>query len=246
MVIRRERLPSRKADIGNQERTKLNADTINNITQTVALILAGGWGVYTFIYQERIAPALALPTLSVNSTLEKAGRHGNMTAIRCSVTRTNVGQSSVRLLGLTYNVSGIKEHFLKGTAVNPGFTSDLGNAATVNRARYQLEPARKEIILQNGTLFAGAHEGGSPSDLNPEEAVTRDMMLYADRARFDRVRLHVTLVYSRLGDSPTPLVLETNSEGQLEARLAPVCKNQKPPCPTVYTTDFTTELSLWE
>lgn len=239
-------MTTRKRAPDNLNRARLEADTINNITQTVALILAGAWGVYTFIYQERIAPALAPPTLSVTSVLEKAGRHGDLTAIRCAVTRTNVGQSSVRILGLTYNVSGIKEQFLRGSAVNPGFASAVGEAATVNRARYQLEPEREEIILQNGTLFAGAHEGGSPSDLNPEEAVTRDMVLYADRARFDRVRLHVTLVYARLDDPPTPLILATDSHGLLEAKVAPLCRDQKPPCTAVYTTDFSTDLSLWD
>ena len=239
-------MTSRKRASDNLKRAGLDADTINNITQTVALILAGAWGVYTFIYQERIAPALAPPTLSVTSVLEKAGRHGDLTAIRCAVTRTNVGQSSVRIMGLTYNVSGIKEQFLTGSATNPGFTSALGDAHSVNRARYQLEPERQEIILQNGTLFAGAHEGGSPSDLNPEEAVTRNMVLYADRARFDRVRLHVSLAYARLDDPPTPLVLQTDAQGLLEAKPAPVCQNRKLPCTEIYTTDFTTELSLWD
>jgi hypothetical protein len=208
--------------------------------------LAGAWGVYTFIYQERIAPSLAPPTLSVTSVLEKAGRHGDLTAIRCAVTRTNVGQSSVRILGLTYNVSGIKEQFLTGSGVNPGFASAVGDASFVNRARYQLEPARQEIILHNGTLFAGAHEGASSSDLNPEESVTRDMVLYADRSRFDRVRLHVSLVYGRLDDPPTPLMLETSPQGQVEAKLAPPCRDNKSVCSAVFTTDFTTELSLWE
>jgi hypothetical protein len=39
------------------ERARLDADTINNITQTVALLAVGAWAVYTFIYQEMIAPA---------------------------------------------------------------------------------------------------------------------------------------------------------------------------------------------
>jgi hypothetical protein len=183
-------------DNENPGRARLGADTVNNITQTVALILAGAWGVYTFVYQEPIAPALAPPTLSVSSLLEKAGRHDDQIAIRCAVNRANVGKSSVRVLGLTYNLTGIKEHFLKGTAANPGFSMPSSNASQVIRNRYQLEPALEEIILQNGILFAGAHTDGSPSDLNPEKAVTRDMILYADRSRFDRVRMQVSLVYA--------------------------------------------------
>ena len=239
-------MASRNRDNEKPGRAGLGADTINNITQTVALILAGAWGVYTFVYQEQIAPALAPPTLSVSSLLEKAGRHDDQSAIRCAVTRTNVGKSSVRVLGLTYNLTGIKEHFLKGSAANPGFSMPSGNASQVIRTRHQLEPALEEIILQNGILFAGAHTDGSPSDLNPEEAVTRDMILYADRSRFDRVRLQVSLVYARLDDPPTPLSLEINNQGLLQASVAPECHTQKPACTEVYTTDFTTELSLWD
>jgi len=48
-----------KRDNENLDRTWLGAETVNSITQTLALILAGALGVYTFVYQERIAPALA-------------------------------------------------------------------------------------------------------------------------------------------------------------------------------------------
>ena len=239
-------MASRDHDNKNWGLARLSADTVNNITQTVALIMAGAWGVYTFVYQEQIAPTLAPPTLLVSSSLEKVGRHDDQTAIRCAVTRTNVGKSSVRVLGLTYNLTGIREHFLTGAAANPGFSLPLGDASKVMRTRYQLEPANQEIILQNGILFAGAHIDGSPSDLNPEEAVTRDMILYADRSRFDRVRLKVSLVYERLDDLPTPLRLEINNEGLLKATITPECHNRKPACAEVYTTDFATELSLWD
>lgn len=227
-------------------RTRLDANTVNHLTQTIALLAAGAWAVYTFVYQQQIAPAMAPPTLSVSSVLEKAGRHGDMTAIRCAVTRTNVGQSGVRVLGLTYNLSGIKERFLSGASENPGYANPLDDTGAVRRARYQLDPERQEIILQNGTLFAGAHPNGHPSELNPEESVTREMVLYADSGRFDRVRLQVNLVYARLDQPAPPLVLERGTEGLLEAHAAPSCRNRKPACTAIFTTDFTTELSLWD
>lgn len=228
------------------ERARLDADTINNITQTVALLAAGAWAVYTFIYQEMIAPAHAPPSLSVSSVLEKAGHQGNMTALRCSVTRANVGQSSVRVLGLTYNLIGIKEHFLKDDANPPILDSTGAESGQIYRTRYQGAPERQEIILQSGILFAGAHPQGNPSELNPEEKVTRDMVFYADRTRFDRVRLHVSLVFGKQDDPATPLVLETTHDGMLEAHPTPACRIANHPCSEIYSTDFNTELSLWE
>jgi hypothetical protein len=72
------------------------------------------------------------------------------------------------------------------------------------------------------------------------------MVLYADRARFDRVRLQVTLIYARLDDPPTPLSFETDERGLLQAKIAPSCQTQMPACTAVYTTDFATEMSLWD
>lgn len=245
--FRRKPLSSQKPrKLDAHEKVRLDADTLNNITQTVALLAAGAWAVYTFIYQEMIAPAQAPPSLSVSSVLEKAGHQGDMTALRCSVTRANVGQSSVRVLGLTYNLVGIKERFLTHDAFDPAFETAAKESRQIYKTRYQGSPERQEIILRSGLLFAGAHPQGDPSELNPAEKVTRDMVFYADRARFDRVRLHVSLAFGRLDDPATPLVLETTPDGMLEAHPAPVCRAAKTPCAEVFTTDFNTELSLWE
>ena len=53
---------------------KFSTEALNNMVQTLAIIMAGAWGVYTFVYQAKIAPGLEPPTISVSSTLEKAGQ----------------------------------------------------------------------------------------------------------------------------------------------------------------------------
>ena len=69
-----------------------NTEALNNVVQTIALLAAGIWGVYNFVYQAKVVPSLAPPTLAVTCTVEKAGQRGNLTAIRSTVTRANVGQ----------------------------------------------------------------------------------------------------------------------------------------------------------
>src|SRR3954447_23597800 len=91
--------------------SKFSLETLNSAVQTLAIVLAGVWGVYTFIYEAKIAPGLAPPSMSVTSTLERVGQRGNLVAIRSTVTRTNVGQAEVRVLGLTYNVVGVRTRF---------------------------------------------------------------------------------------------------------------------------------------
>src|SRR3712207_7885051 len=94
---------------------RFGMETLNSAVQTLAIVLAGAWGVYTFVYEAKIAPGLAPPSVSVTSTLERVGQRGDLVAIRSTVTRTNVGQTEVRVLGLTYNVVGVDR---KSTRLN--------------------------------------------------------------------------------------------------------------------------------
>ena len=88
--------------------SKFSLEALNSGVQTLAIVLAGAWGVYTFVYEAKIAPGLAPPSVSVTSALERVGQRDGVVAIRSTVTRTNVGQAEVRVLGLTYNVVGVK------------------------------------------------------------------------------------------------------------------------------------------
>lgn len=227
-------------------RKNFNAETLNSIVQTLAIIIAGVWGVYTFIYQAKIAPNLRPPTLSVTSTLEKAGQKGNLIALRSTVTRHNVGQTSVRILGFTYNIVGVKTRFAAGGEPNPSFGQDISQSSTISATRYYDDQQRHEVIIRHGKLFEGATTlPSSPSSLNPGEQVSRDMIFYADNTQFDSIRFQVRLWYSKESDPPAPLVFEIDSHGQLSAVPGPSCKDAPDKCAAVNTTDFATELSLW-
>jgi hypothetical protein len=135
--------------------SKFSMETLNSAVQTLAIVLAGAWGVYTFIYEARIKPGLAPPSVSVTSALEKVGQRGDLVAIRSTVTRTNVGQTGVRVLGLTYNVVGVKMRFVEAPAADP-MPGDLSGSGAIAEARYYDEPEGGEVILRQGILFEGA------------------------------------------------------------------------------------------
>ena len=125
--------------------SKFSMETLNSAVQTLAIVLAGAWGVYTFIYEARIKPGLAPPSVSVTSTLEKVGQRGDLVAIRSTVTRTNVGRTEVRVLGLTYNIVGVRMRFAEAPAPRavPG---DLSGSSTITEARDYDEPDSGEVV----------------------------------------------------------------------------------------------------
>ena len=222
----------------------LSMETISSAVQTLAIVLAGGWGVYTFIYEAKIAPGLAPPSVSVTSTLERVGQRGDLVAIRSTVTRTNVGKTEVRVLGLTYNVLGVRIRFGAGTGA---LAQGLPASGTVAQARDYAESGGGALILRHGVLFEGATAlPAEPSILNPGEAVSRDLVFYADPTQFDSLRFLVELSYAKMSEPPVPLAFETAPDGRLAAVPGPACRTAPARCQALVTTDFGTEFSLWQ
>jgi hypothetical protein len=210
----------------------------------LAIIGAGAWGVYTFIYEARIKPSLEPPAVSVTTRLEKAGERDNRFAIRSTVTRKNVGQTGVRVLGLVYNVIGVRARFNDSpTEITRGERERSGR---VTAARDYTLDEPGTVILHQGRLFSGAGgDDAEPSDLNPGEAVSRDLIFYVDRTKYDFLRFEVGLAYTKDGDLPVGLRFEVNMKGVLTLKPNTDCLAETTRCERLKTTDFGTELSLW-
>ena len=224
-----------------------SAETINSAVQTLAILGAGAWAVYTFVYEAKIKPGLEPPSVSVTSSLERAGTRGDLVAIRSTVTRKNVGQTGVRVLALTYNVIGIRTDFAgRANSTSSAFgDANLARSSSVDVARDYVQGAG-EVILRHGTLFQGATDQPSaPSELNPGEAVSRDLVFYVDRTRFDSVRFQVSLSYAKLSDPGLPLTFEVDHAGLIRAATGQTCRAEPERCRALTVTDFATEASLW-
>jgi hypothetical protein len=225
--------------------SKFTMETVSSAVQTLAIVLAGIWGVYTFVYEAKIAPGLAPPSMSVTSTLERVGQRGTLVAIRSTVTRTNVGQAEVRVLGLTYNVLGVRTRFGEASAPS-AMPEQLPRSSTIAQARYYDEPEGGEVILRHGVLFEGATVLPSErSGLNPSEAVSRDLIFYADTTKFDSIRFQVEVSYAKMSEPPVPLVFEVRHDGRIAAVPSTDCQADPSRCRTLVTTGFGTEFSLW-
>lgn len=124
---------SQEAEPGPTASKRFGMEALNSAVQTLAIVLAGAWAVYTFVYEAKIAPGLAPPSLSVTTKLERVGERDGVVAIRSTVTRTNVGQAEVRVLGLTYNVMGVKVRFGEAAAEAVAVPGELPASSTVDR-----------------------------------------------------------------------------------------------------------------
>ena len=224
---------------------RLNPEAVNAITQTVALIGAGLWGVYTFIYQQNIAPGLATPSVSLSSHIEKSGKVNDHIAIRLSLTRANHGQNDVRILGLTYNAIGIKENFLKEGEVNPDFSIKDPSSDRLRSSRFLGTPAREEVFFKEAVLFPGNQGEAAVALLAQNESVTRDIVFYADRSKYDRIRVKISILYQKDSEKERALRMTSAQNGEVVITATEPCRPDKI-CDPVEHSGYATELSLWD
>lgn len=82
--------------------------TVRHIVEAVAIIGAGIWGFYVFIYQERIKPASEPAALALSVNIDRLGRDAHREALRVTMVLRNTGKTEMDIAGEGYNVWGLR------------------------------------------------------------------------------------------------------------------------------------------
>ena len=82
--------------------------SINTWVQIFALILAGIWAIYNFIYKEIIKPKLLPSHISIKLDLSKAGKRNSLLAVKADFTILNNSKRKAVLLPSVYAVWGAR------------------------------------------------------------------------------------------------------------------------------------------
>ncbi|HEY3675347.1 MAG TPA: hypothetical protein VGK84_05100, partial [Candidatus Tumulicola sp.] len=84
----------------------LHARTVREIVEVVAILLAGIWALYVFVFENEIRPAFEPPTPSFTVEMRHVGNDRNLAVIRVDVALRNPGMADVRFLGFSLTVLG--------------------------------------------------------------------------------------------------------------------------------------------
>lgn len=78
---------------------KERLEKVKLVLEIVAIVVAGGWLAFVFVYEKFIAPAREPPAVNVTSTLALEGCKDGLASVRASITLKNVRGTTVYLLG---------------------------------------------------------------------------------------------------------------------------------------------------
>jgi hypothetical protein len=157
-------------------------DTFNKWAQAIGIIVAAAWGAYTFIYKEITLPKSAPINITMTMQLKRVGAaksKNRLVAVEMRVTASNPSSRKVYLLPSMWSVEGLG--VVPKHAESPASFYER-TAALMNAQGGQYE-TRHAGIKMSGVVAAGSLF--SDSWLNPNETVTRTIIVYIPRDEYD-------------------------------------------------------------
>jgi hypothetical protein len=154
---------------------------VRDIVEIVAIVAAGIWAFYVFVYENRIKPALLAPDVTITGTMQRVGTSRGLDAIRLQTVAHNVGTTAVKFLA--YSVTIVGSHVVQShrpwhpihSANSDQFVLHyrIVNPAVVYRLAYLTHDV-------DSRTTAGLHlqPGGINSD---------DELFYVPSGRYDRL-----------------------------------------------------------
>jgi hypothetical protein len=150
--------------------------------QTIGIIIAAGWGVYTFVYKEITLPKSAPIDISMSMQLKKVGLakpKGKLMAVEMRVTATNPSSRKVYVLPSMWMVWGTEVHLNAPGDVDYKRIAELMNVQGGEFLENNVHP-QVSTLLAAGSLFWD-------ETLSPNETLTRTIIVYIPRARYDEL-----------------------------------------------------------
>jgi hypothetical protein len=175
-----------------------------DVVEIVAIVAAGVWAFYTFVYENQIKPAQSQADVQVEASLARLGERKGLAAVDSRVTIHNVGIADVWIYGVAETVTG--------TTVRVRTRDDAATVASGGDmlAEPGWSPSTPSAVYGFAFLTKLASTGSKAGlNLRPGETVPFDRIFYVPSDRFDEVQTHVSVRFSNRADF-IPLHFRTN------------------------------------
>ncbi|HTX59813.1 MAG TPA: hypothetical protein VMH02_09035 [Verrucomicrobiae bacterium] len=221
------------------EMRQASFDRFKAAVEIVAIVLAGAWAFYQFIYEDKIKPFMQTPSLTVTTTLEKLGTRRGWQAVRATCTVLNDSKIRVSILARTDTLVGSS---VVASPLRGGFVLKDGTW-NVNRSYHLSKPA---FLQSHSMFFSGdARSANRRLWLEPGDTFTQTNVYFVPIAKYDVLRYDVNFQYTKYDVVP-PFAQFTAPSGDHVLRPVRFCVDydESPQCP-VTGVGATSFLSLW-
>ncbi len=183
-----------------------------HLVEIVALLAAAAWGLYVFVYQERIKPANAVPDVQRVATVTHEDLPQNKEFVNVNIDMKNLGQTTAELGGLVVNVYGSRYTQRNGNTVK----TPVQGLATRNLTLSKTKP-----VLLYSFFDVWRPLGDSRVFLlEPGQVIEEPFDFAVHAGSYDVVALQILFCYARPGSQVWPTTRESRADGSFWAHFA--------------------------
>lgn len=180
---------------------------VRDIVEIAAIIAAGAWAIYTFVYIERIKPSYDTPQLLMTGTLQREGERNGLIAFRYNVIIRNTGQVQLVTIATAFSAIGVRY-------ASPGRRAPPQSSGVTTFERDAREVSRTPVyrLISLGNLAGGR---GGVYEIDPGVEIPESGIFFVRRADFDEVVLSVSIAYARY-KRHYPTKVSVRADGDVE------------------------------
>lgn len=183
-----------------------------HLVEIVALLAAAAWGLYVFVYQERIKPANAAPDVQRVATVTHEALPQNKEFVKVNIDMRNLGQTTAELGGLVVNVYGSRYTQRNGNTVN----NPVQGLATRNLTLSKTKP-----VLLYSFFDVWRPLGDSRTFLiEPGQVIEEPFDFAVHAGAYDVVAVEMFFCYARPGSRVWPSPRVTRPDGSYWVLMA--------------------------
>jgi hypothetical protein len=176
------------------------------VVEIVAIVAAGIWAFYVFIYENRIKPSFTQPQINVGATLQETSRRSGAVGVLLKTEVRNVG--AVRFYFVGYSVTVLGTRLSISTHPLPPSGSSLSeNTDTFFRLSKPVKVYAFGFITNLGN--PASPQGGL---LEPGGSIEQEHTFFIPSGRFDLLYVHVSGCFTKF-DRAFPARLEYRKHG---------------------------------
>jgi hypothetical protein len=204
--------------------------TVRHIIEALALVAAGAWAFYTFIYQEKIKPAHEPATLVVTITVQRVGQDRTRDVLDVSVNWHNTGKTGIEVAADGFNVWGDRY----AQAVSRTYQSVGNKYILANDDRLVSHELIRAFGELRDTAIGGMH--GVHTTIEPDNIITVQYTVVIPRGKYDVIEAQVLAMPVKTPVSPRVSVqIEREPDGSVFLKSL---------TPGVFTNDNHTDYGL--
>lgn len=180
--------------------------SLRDVIEIFAILAAGIWAFYTFVYENRIKPAELPPSLVVEATMQRIGAHNGLVAIRLHERIRNVGSTRVQVLGYALYATGQKVFLHAGNYPR--------RSRAFNAYQDEYEYSAPRVVWREAYVT----NGGDPTQkqdisYEPGEQGERDFLFYVASGRYDVIDANIYMRFTK-STKIVPTTLEIDRAGR--------------------------------